>query len=295
MFTSLHGETSRQFSELKAPESLRTLSQSSQRHDLKPNKPFSNGVYDVYTRKETDTTILIASTLSVHGLLSSYLLPLVSDGLLRKLNDLFALIPSEEGTVPARPPQSTAPSVSPNSNTGPPSKFLSRFPGLSHYVMPDGHVSYNIGDFVNEVYDGRSYIPDDSNVPQPPPGARCGDMVAQVHRPHPLAAHAYHMLINPTGPRGDIGFGIDGRPKGGANTGGRGGNGSGASQKKYTSDRKVPPKMACTFCRARKIACGIGNGTGEDKTCKYVPAFFSLLLFLGSKQLSFFLTQSMSP
>ena len=98
MFTSLHGETSRQFSELKVPESLRTLSQSSQRHDLKPNKPFSNGVYDVYTRKETDTTILIASTLSVHGLFSSYLPPLVSDGLLRKLNDLFALIPSEEGT-----------------------------------------------------------------------------------------------------------------------------------------------------------------------------------------------------
>ena len=66
--------------------------------DLKPREFFSNGVYDVYTRKETDTTILIASTLSVHGLLSSYLLPLVSDGLLRKLNDLFALIPSEEGT-----------------------------------------------------------------------------------------------------------------------------------------------------------------------------------------------------
>ncbi|KAH8116585.1 hypothetical protein DFH11DRAFT_1220129 [Phellopilus nigrolimitatus] len=34
---------------------------------------------------------------------------------------------------------------------------------------------------------------------------------------------------------------------------------------KLTTDKKSPPKMACLFCRNRKIACGIGKG--EDKTC----------------------------
>ncbi|KAI5118587.1 hypothetical protein M0805_008677 [Coniferiporia weirii] len=34
---------------------------------------------------------------------------------------------------------------------------------------------------------------------------------------------------------------------------------------KLTTDKKTPPKMACLFCRNRKIACGAGKG--EDKTC----------------------------
>ncbi|KAH8114034.1 hypothetical protein DFH11DRAFT_1595395 [Phellopilus nigrolimitatus] len=34
---------------------------------------------------------------------------------------------------------------------------------------------------------------------------------------------------------------------------------------KLTTDEKAPPKIACFFCRNRKIACGIGKG--EDKTC----------------------------
>lgn len=42
---------------------------------------------------------------------------------------------------------------------------------------------------------------------------------------------------------------------------------------KLSTEKKAPPKMACHFCRNRKIACGVG--TGEDKTCKYV----TLLLF----------------
>ena len=48
-------------------------------------------------------------------------------------------------------------------------------------------------------------------------------------------------------------------------------SGAGAGAKvrvKLSTEKKTPPKMACLFCRNRKIACGVGMGTGEDKACK---------------------------
>ena len=48
-----------------------------------------------------------------------------------------------------------------------------------------------------------------------------------------------------------------------------GGAGAGAKVRvKLSTEKKTPPKMACLFCRNRKIACGVGMGTGEDKACK---------------------------
>ena len=98
MFASLRRETFRQCSIVKVHGSLRRLSQSSWCRDLKPKKSFSNEIYDVDTGKETDPAMPRAPVWSVHSLLSSYPRPHVSDGLLKKLHDLSALIPPEEGT-----------------------------------------------------------------------------------------------------------------------------------------------------------------------------------------------------
>ena len=80
MFASLRRETFRQCSIVKVHGSLRRLSQSSQCRNLKPKKFFSNGLYDDDVGKETDMTIPMAPVWSVHGLLSSYPRPHVSDG-----------------------------------------------------------------------------------------------------------------------------------------------------------------------------------------------------------------------
>jgi hypothetical protein len=151
-------------------------------------------------------------------------------------------------------PTATAVHTSPPAPNPVPSGFIIANPHLTQYIGYDGHIDYQVGGYGNEVYDGRSYIPDDANVPQAPPGARSGDDPS-IPKPHPLNPdHGYHMLLNPTGPVGDF-------------TGRGGAKGSGGGQRKpLTTDRKPPPKMACMFCRARKIACGVG--TGEDKTCK---------------------------
>ena len=98
MFASLRRETFRQCSIVKVHGSLRRLSQSPWCRDLKPKKSFSNEIYDVDTGKETDPAMPRAPVWSVHSLLSSYPRPHVSDGLLKKLHDLSALIPPEGGT-----------------------------------------------------------------------------------------------------------------------------------------------------------------------------------------------------
>lgn len=44
---------------------------------------------------------------------------------------------------------------------------------------------------------------------------------------------------------------------------------------KLSTEKKNPPKMACLFCRNRKIACGVGKGA--NKTCKCVKLFLYVL------------------
>ncbi|KAH8104384.1 hypothetical protein DFH11DRAFT_1648174 [Phellopilus nigrolimitatus] len=67
------------------------------------------------------------------------------------------------------------------------------------------------------------------------------------------------------GPGFGLGLPISKKDNGGC-ADGPGDRGTGPlARLKLTTDEKAPLKMACLFCRNRKIACGIGKG--EDKTC----------------------------
>jgi len=132
-----------------------------------------------------------------------------------------------------------------------------------HLIRFDGHLSTNVSGLPAEAYDGRSYIPDDPEyIPPAPPGARIGDD-PEIPRPHPMAipGQEHHMLLAPDKPI------VPNRLSRGK---------SNKQKLKLTSEKKVQPKLACMFCRQRKIACGVG--TGPDKTCKYVviPEFIVL-------------------
>ena len=84
------------------------------------------------------------------------------------------------------------------------STFITNNPHLARHIQYDGHIDYQVGGYLHEVYDGRSYLPDDANVPEAPPNARSGDALS-IPRPHPLnPGHDYHMLLNPAGPMGDV-------------------------------------------------------------------------------------------
>ena len=84
-------------------------------------------------------------------------------------------------------------------------------------------------------------------------------------RPHPLEVpgQRYHMLLHPEGDKIPHGYTVDDLKN---LSGGLGKDGK--PRLKLNTEKKSPPKMACHFCRNRKIACGTGKG--KDKTCKYV-------------------------
>ena len=213
---------------------------------------------------------------------------------------------------------------------------------LQQKVLPllrhDGHIASHVsglGGGSSEAYDGRSYLPDDAEVPNhpldPPAGARSGDNPLLLPlRPHPLRnrGQRYHRLLQKTpasannkfdelmdmrrkseesvGEEGNDGDDSDGNVVGDdikavaklklendfidqAIVKDEQGDGYGfvesgsfgeykrglmsssekkkrsAPRLKLSTEKKTAPKMACTFCRIRKIACGIGDTEG---TCK---------------------------
>lgn len=174
--------------------------------------------------------------------------------------------------------------------------------------------------------------PDEAHIPPPPPGARSGEKIkhlcphpmavrGETWSVHPLVRRSDDQPSQPTNEGEEESSDLQDESRAsqlistlehlevegsgyGFVEGGSHGPGMGLgsdfpdfpgnkkTRPKLTTDKKGPPKLACLFCRNRKIACGIGQG--EDKTCKYVFAlssFYFSSIFLTTRLLLFFDSQ----